>query len=338
MTTQSKFVVMKHEAKRAGLHYDLRFKLPKSKDWDSYAVPKGVPTASGQKALAIKTTIHSEKEALLTGNIKDGYGAGRLTKWDGGSCTILKYSDRHISIDFKGSKVKGVYHLISTGVMDKDFNKPTYLIFKGKSIKESTGMASKVPTGGIAVDTEEGQTEETGEPLKWSISEAIENNPQYAMICQFKAMKGFFKQKPAGDFLILAIKDKDSFMLLQFFQHIKNDLYLVGFVGGGSSNNESDLETAMDQMRYNTMIRVLEDYMPITIRTGMDFTFTRPSKYLGRRIKLSKDSRLPQGYFIAKCNIKDGFEPAITYKIKDGAKALDQAKKMRAFTSSRLRK
>ena len=82
--TPSEFVIMKHEAKRAGLHYDLRFKMPKSNMWDSYAVRKGVPTEPGKKVLAVKTTLHSRKEALLTGNIKDGYGAGG--KGSSGEC------------------------------------------------------------------------------------------------------------------------------------------------------------------------------------------------------------------------------------------------------------
>jgi len=133
MPTQSKFVIMKHEAKKAGLHYDLRFRMPKSKDWASYAVRKGVPTSPGKKVLAVKTTIHNEKEALLTGYIKDGYGAGKLTKWDGGSCVIHKYSDRHITIEFKGSKIKGIYHMISIKTI-KNLNKSTkeYFLFKGK--------------------------------------------------------------------------------------------------------------------------------------------------------------------------------------------------------------
>jgi hypothetical protein len=130
--TRSKFVVMEHKANKAGLHFDLRFRMPKSKDWDSYAVRKGIPTQPGKKVLAVKTTIHSEKEALLTGKIESGYGAGVLKKWDDGSCDIIKYSDKHIVIDFKGSKVKGIYHFVNTGVIDKDFNKMNYLLFRGK--------------------------------------------------------------------------------------------------------------------------------------------------------------------------------------------------------------
>jgi len=128
----SEFVVMKHKAKRAGLHYDLRFKIPGSNDWDSFAVPKGIPLEAGKRVLAVRTTIHSRDEALFTGTIESGYGAGKLTKWDGGRCLILKYSTPHISIIFKGSKVKGLYHLINTGIKDKKSEGKQYLLFKGK--------------------------------------------------------------------------------------------------------------------------------------------------------------------------------------------------------------
>ena len=132
MDKPSKFVIMKHEAKRAGLHYDFRFKIPGSGNWDSFAVRKGVPTEKGKKVLAVRTTQHTEKEALLTGTIKSGYGAGKLTKVDGGSCIILKYKDSSMSIILKGSKFKGLYHMVSTGVIDKNFDGKQYLLFKGK--------------------------------------------------------------------------------------------------------------------------------------------------------------------------------------------------------------
>jgi len=140
--TTSKFVIVKHDAKRAKLHYDLRFIMPKSKIWASFAVRKGVPTEPGTKVLAVRTHDHTEKEALFFGTIKQGYGAGRLTKWDDGQCIIHKYSPGHIAIEFKGRKVKGLYHMVSTGVMNKkDFKKKSYMLFKGKeALKEWTGM------------------------------------------------------------------------------------------------------------------------------------------------------------------------------------------------------
>ncbi|MGD2073059.1 MAG: DNA polymerase ligase N-terminal domain-containing protein [Candidatus Thorarchaeota archaeon] len=133
MAATSRFVIMHHKAQKAGDHYDLRFKIPNSSLWASFAVRKGVPTKSGQKVLAVRTNDHSQKEALFTGKIKTGeYGAGTLKKWDGGSCIIHKYKISNITIEFKGSKIKGIYHLINTGVINRDYKKKTYMLFKGR--------------------------------------------------------------------------------------------------------------------------------------------------------------------------------------------------------------
>jgi hypothetical protein len=143
--------------------------MPKSNNWMSFAVRKGIPTEPGKKVLAVRTHDHTEKEALFLGTIKSGYGAGTLKKWDSGSCIIHKFSPGHILIEFKGSKVKGFYHLISTGVMNKkDYKSQQYMLFKGKTLNESTGMISRIPSSGECEDTEEGSTEEGGKKLSWS--------------------------------------------------------------------------------------------------------------------------------------------------------------------------
>jgi len=132
MSSKSKFIIVRHEARKAGLHYDIRFRIPGSKDWESFACRKQIPLEVGLQRMIVKTSLHTEEDALFTGTIEDGYGKGKLEKWDGGDCDIIKYTDRHIIIDFKGSKIKGIYHILSTGVMDRDYKKPTYLFFKGK--------------------------------------------------------------------------------------------------------------------------------------------------------------------------------------------------------------
>jgi hypothetical protein len=130
MKASSKFVVMEHKAKKAGLHYDIRFKMPKGTKWISFASRKELPTKEGVRVMVTRTTDHTEKEALFTGKIESGYGAGTLKKWDEGSCTILKYElKRHIVVDFKGRKIKGMYHFLS---VFKDTKAETYLLFKGK--------------------------------------------------------------------------------------------------------------------------------------------------------------------------------------------------------------
>jgi DNA ligase D-like protein (predicted 3'-phosphoesterase) len=178
MNILSKFIIIEHRAKVAGLHFDLRFKKPNSNMWASFAVRKGVPTEPGKKVLAIRTNDHTKEEALLTGKIKEGYGAGKLVKWDSGSCLILKYETHHILLDLKGQKLKGLFHLVSTGVIDKDYKKPTYMLFKGKLVQESedpgagVGMISRVPpcdTEEVEISDEDADKQQT-EPLTWSLN------------------------------------------------------------------------------------------------------------------------------------------------------------------------
>lgn len=133
MATSSEFIIVHHKAKRAGEHYDFRFKMPGSVKWASFAVKKGVPTEPGKKVLAVRTHDHSRQEALMTGTIQSGYGAGTLKKWDSGRAKIEKYSSSHIAIELKGTKAKGLYHLINTGVIDKKYDKAQYMMFKGKA-------------------------------------------------------------------------------------------------------------------------------------------------------------------------------------------------------------
>jgi bifunctional non-homologous end joining protein LigD len=128
--TPSEFVIVKHEAKRAGLHYDFRFVMPKSDMWASFAVPKGVPLNPGEKVLAIRTPDHSKKDAILSGTLSSGYGAGKFTIKDKGSCEILKYTDRHISIRLRGKMWKGTYHLFET--KDTRSKQKQYFLFKGR--------------------------------------------------------------------------------------------------------------------------------------------------------------------------------------------------------------
>jgi len=134
---QSNFVVIEHKAKRAGLHWDIRFEIPKSHNWASFACRKTPPTEMGVRIMAVRTHDHSEKEALFTGTIESGYGAGTLKTWDKGKCEIIKYSPgKHIVVDFKGGKLKGVYHFLSTKVLKKGAHTgkkgESYMFFKGK--------------------------------------------------------------------------------------------------------------------------------------------------------------------------------------------------------------
>ena len=130
--TKSRFVLMKHQALKAGLHWDIRFKIPNENEWDSFASRKEPLLKSNEKLMITRTSIHSEKEALLLGKIESGYGAGVLTKDDSGSCDIFVYEPgKKMAIRFNGSKLKGIYYFINLAHIKKG-DKNQYWFFKGK--------------------------------------------------------------------------------------------------------------------------------------------------------------------------------------------------------------
>lgn len=167
----------------------------------------------------------------------------------------------------------------------------------------------------------------------------------YAIVALFTTMKGFFKTKISGEYILLGLKEvsNNTFMLFQFFQSIEKGLYLVGTVGGMESPSEDALEDKLDDLRHSHNVKILEDKLPIKAgwnnsKKAIVVTFNKkPSKYLGKTLEFHNDSRIPDGYYAVKAKVKKDFEPAIQYKFSSGAMGLGMAKKMRAFTSARLK-
>lgn len=130
------FIMVKHDAKDRGLHYDIRFEIPKGKKWASFATTKDskeVPPPEGNNRMTlIRTGDHSEKDAKFTGTVKSGYGAGKITKVESGKCDVIKYSNEHIVVDFKGKELKGKYHFVNTKTFSNGKDKNIYQFFKSK--------------------------------------------------------------------------------------------------------------------------------------------------------------------------------------------------------------
>src|SRR5436309_8979294 len=83
----SRFVIQKHDATR--LHYD--FRLEMNGVLKSWAVPKGLPTRSGDRALAIEVEDHPLDYGSFEGVIPAGnYGAGAVMLWDRGHYTVAQ--------------------------------------------------------------------------------------------------------------------------------------------------------------------------------------------------------------------------------------------------------
>jgi len=109
---QYKYVIHKHAAYKAGLHYDLRIEKD-NKKLDSWAVRKGPPEKPGEKRLAVKQPVHKSWWLTFKGEIPKGeYGGGKFEIWDTG--TLKKLVDRENDMVFEiisSKKLEGKYIL-----------------------------------------------------------------------------------------------------------------------------------------------------------------------------------------------------------------------------------
>ena len=129
------FVIQKHDA--STLHYDFRLNI--GGVLKSWAVPKGLSTAAGEKRLAIRTEDHPLDYADFEGVIpEDQYGGGVVMVWDRGTFSPLEddgnkdamarqLKDGKLTFYLKGEKLQGGYSLVRMNTEDDNEN---WLIIK----------------------------------------------------------------------------------------------------------------------------------------------------------------------------------------------------------------
>ena len=124
------FVIQKHDASR--LHYD--FRLEMGGVLKSWAVPKGIPFARGEKHLAVNVEDHPLDYARFEGIIPKGnYGGGTVMVWDIGTYEMLggdpienvKAGKLHFLLH--GRKLEGEWALIRMHRADEENQ---WLLFK----------------------------------------------------------------------------------------------------------------------------------------------------------------------------------------------------------------
>ena len=88
------WIVHRHQARRAGLHHDIRFGSPETGLY-SWAARKGLPEP-GKKHLAVQQPLHSYDYGNFEGEIPEGYGAGTVSKADTGKVLLTKVEPNKI--------------------------------------------------------------------------------------------------------------------------------------------------------------------------------------------------------------------------------------------------
>ena len=123
MTEGNYFVIHEHRSHK--LHYDLR--MEREGVLKSWAVPRGIPEAAGEKHLAVAVEDHPLEYGHFEGTIPVGeYGAGTVTIWDNGTYDTKHWESDKIEITFHGNRLNGHYVLIPF----KRAGKRDWLLFK----------------------------------------------------------------------------------------------------------------------------------------------------------------------------------------------------------------
>ena len=117
------FVIQEHKATK--LHYD--FRLEKDKKLKSWAITKIPPKSKAVKRLAIQTPDHPYSYRNFEGEIKEGYGKGKVKIWDNGTYKEESWKKDKIVFQLNGKKLNGKYVLIKTNYGK---NKNGWLFFK----------------------------------------------------------------------------------------------------------------------------------------------------------------------------------------------------------------
>ena len=103
------FGVQRHDAHRAGLHYDLR--LERDGVLKSWSIPKGMPTDN--RHLAIATDDHAMSWLDFDGDIPDGtYGAGKVSLDNKSTFQTVSYSPKKWVFYVNSGKYEGKYTLV----------------------------------------------------------------------------------------------------------------------------------------------------------------------------------------------------------------------------------
>lgn len=123
-----KFLIHEHRALKAGLHWDLRLGHDGVlKSFASKKIPDLIDDRT-KKIIVFQQPDHDSEWFDFTGEISDGYGAGKVSVWDKGEFDEIKWTMKLITLNFKGKKIKGNYSFVL-------YKENEWLMFKSKDFE-----------------------------------------------------------------------------------------------------------------------------------------------------------------------------------------------------------
>jgi bifunctional non-homologous end joining protein LigD len=209
------FVVQKHQAHRAGLHWD--FRLEHDGVLWSWAVRKGPSLDPSVKRIAAHVEDHPLEYADFHGEIPKGeYGAGRVELWDRGTWQPLADAEKgmrkgELTFTLDGSRLNGRFHLVRMKPRPgQRSTQDNWLLFKGHDEAERAGADAAT----IESDTPPPKAlRSTEAPAKGAVRGKLPQalKPQLASVAE---------KAPEGDAWVSEIKF-DGYRLLAWLEHGK---------------------------------------------------------------------------------------------------------------------
>lgn len=109
------YVLHEHDAKRAGLHYDLRIGDPQT-GLLSWAIPKArLPETPGKSVLAVRQPLHRYNYGSFEGVIPQGRGAGSVAIADKGRAVITEKGPNYLRFALLHQRYPSEYMLVRKG-------------------------------------------------------------------------------------------------------------------------------------------------------------------------------------------------------------------------------
>jgi hypothetical protein len=141
-----RFILHRHEAKRAGLHHDLRIEI--GGQLQSFALPQQLPTGRGNIRLGIGPTAHHRLEYYQKGSYtipEPFYGAGKMSTDDIGTAVLESIKDDHITVRLHGVSglADGTYTLVKYNPKGEVSEQQQWLIQKVRPLQERDPLRAK---------------------------------------------------------------------------------------------------------------------------------------------------------------------------------------------------
>ncbi len=170
------FVVQKHTAHRARLHWD--FRLEHGGVLWSWAVPKGPSLDPADRRMAIHVEDHPVDYAAFQGTIPDGeYGAGSVETWDRGTWQPLEDPDEGLrkgSLHFvlQGERLTGRFTLAR--LHRRDPRKPeAWFLIKGHDEHAREGIGAPEIEQEVAASPKRNKARTTRAPVPGAVRGAL---------------------------------------------------------------------------------------------------------------------------------------------------------------------